>query len=296
MEVLYLHEHQKCFCYDHSERPQIETVAFKKGQCIEIYIHTNEVVFFMKGVIRYILDSYLPIESSAGQFIFLPCGGKLSIEAMVDSAVTVFRLNKPVDLCEGYPLEKLHVQLRGGCTNKAGKCHCPIGCLHINEPISYFLDGINRCLDEGLRCRYFYGLKIKELFLMLRAYYPKEELEDFLKPVLSGDTAFSEYIRANRDKYATVKQMAASLNLTPKVFAAKFKHVFGSTPYSWLKHEKVETIRRQLLVSSETFKWIAAENGFNTVQQFTNFCKKELGASPSQFRMEAIKDSQNAGK
>lgn len=293
MEVLNLQEHKKCLYYDHSERPQIETVTFKRGQCFEIFIHTNEVVFFMEGAIRYILDNYPPLENSAGQFIFLPCGGKLSFEALIDSTITVFRLNKPVDLCEGYHPQKLYVQTEGGCTRKSEQCYCPIESLYVNEQVSYFLEGVKRNLSGGLCCKYFFGLKIKELFLMLRAYYSKEELKNFLKPVLSVDTAFSEYIRVNRDKYTTVKQLAASLNVTPKAFATKFKYVFGSTPYSWIKREKVETIRQLLLAGDKSLKLIAAENGFNTVQQFTNFCKKELGASPTQLREDALKTSNN---
>lgn len=208
---------------------------------------------------------------------------------MADSTVTVFRLDKPLGLCPGYSPEKLYVYKQGGCACKEGRCRHPVGCLRVNEPVSSFLEGVNLCLAGGLCCQYFFGLKIEELLLTLRAYYPKEQLMEFLKPILSADTAFSEYVRANREKYPTVKQMAASLNMPTKRFAAKFNQVFAATPYSWLKREKVETIRRQLLTSGKAFKLIAAENNFNTVQQFTNFCKKELGASPSQLRAGCIK-------
>lgn len=289
MEILYLWEHQRCLYCDRSNRPQIETVTFKKGQRAEVFLHANQVVFFTEGTIRHVLGDCPAFENSEGQFIFLPFGGKLSLEAISDSSVMVFNLDKPVSLCEGYSLEKLYEQTMEGYPHKTRRYNAPVGCLYVNEPISHFLESVSMGLRDGIRCRYFVGLKIKELFLMLRAYYPKEQLRDFLNPILSADTAFSESVRANLDKYHTVKQLAASLNITPRAFTAKFKQIFGTTPYSWIKQEKVETVRQQLLAGSKSFKRIAAENGFNTVQQFTNFCKKELGANPSQLREEGVK-------
>lgn len=281
MEAIYLRERRECFFYDRSFRPQIETVRYRKGETVDIFLEVNEVVFFLKGSVRYTVDGFPYHVNGTGEFVFVPSGRKVFVEALDDSLITVFRLDRPVGLCANYSLENLY---RDVPDKPQQTDNHAFSCLVINEPISHFLDGINLCVNGGLHCRPYAELKIKELFLMLRVFYPKEQLKDFLRPVLSTDTAFSEYIRANRNKYPTAIQMASSLNMTAKQFALKFRRVFGSTPYNWLKREKVEVIRRQLLTTNDPFCLIAEENGFNTLQQFSNFCKKELGASPSQIR------------
>jgi len=131
-------------------------------------------------------------------------------------------------------------------------------------------------------------MKIREFFLMLRAYYPKDELREFLSMILSRDTAFSEYVRNNRNKFPTVIALAKSMHLTQRQFASRFKEVFGCTPYRWIKEGKILMIHRQITSTRKPIKQIAYENGFGSLAQFTRFCKTELGKTPTELRMEAF--------
>lgn len=281
MEVLYLSEHRECFFYDRSLRPQIEIIRFKKGESSKAFIEVNEMVFFVEGTVRHASDNYPLSENCSGEFIFMPSGENVYFEAVDDSVMTIIRMDKPVGFCANYSMEDFYNEMPDASRREEKK---PVSSLPINEPLSHFLEGISYYIDGGLRCRSFSDLKINELFLLLRFFYTKEQLRDFLRPVLSADTTFSEYVRANRSKYPTSKQMAASLNMTVKQFALKFGKVFGSTPYNWLKRKKADAICRQLLTSNDPLIRIAEDNGFNTLQQFSNFCKKELGATPSKIR------------
>lgn len=286
MELLYMHEHLACFDYDHSQRPQIEMLAFRMGQQQDVFIDANEIIFFMKGTIRQVFRDYPMFENSEGEFVFLPCNGKVSLSAISDSTVIVFRLDKHIRFCENYFLENLYLpqhlilqqQEEAPCIKK----------LLMNERISNFIAALNDCISDGLRCRHFFELKVKEFFLLLRAYYTKEQLRDLFRLVLSPDTTFSEYIRKNRNKYPTVKQMAASMNLSTVHFSAKFKKIFGQTAYRWMKQSKVRHIRREIIFGAKPLKLIAEENGFSTMAQFSNFCKKELGTVPSRIRKEVM--------
>lgn len=281
MDVLHLHEHLNCFEYDRSPRPQIEILTFKQGQWREVFINANQIVFFMEGTIRQVLRGHPEYVNSAGQFIFLPCGVEISLVALCDSVVTVFRLDKIPGLCESFPLEGLHTQGYGDAIQGERP---PVGCLHTNEAVACFLYSLNKFVSGGLRCRHFFNIKIREFFLILRVYYPREQLRDFFALILSADTAFSEYIRKNWDKYPTVRQLAASINMTPKQFSARFRKIFAETPYQWIKQSRARMIHRDLVAGQKSLKQIAAENGFTVIPQFTNFCKKELGASPSMIR------------
>lgn len=287
MELLYKQEHLNCFYYDRSQKPQIEILTYKTGQQQEVSIHADEIVFFVQGTIRQVHRGYPAFENSAGDFIFLPCNSKISLSAISDSIVTVFRLDKQIKLCENYRLEDLFHSKQAVLQTKEQTPH--IYALLMNERVSHFLTGVNECVSDGLRCRHFFELIIEEFFLMLRAYYTKEELGSFLRLVLSGDTAFLEHIRKNWKKYPTVKQMAASMNLSVVRFSAKFKKTLGQTAYQWLKQAKAQHIYQEINQGEKPLKRIAEENGFSTIAQFSNFCKKELDVTPSQIR-KRIKD------
>lgn len=127
-------------------------------------------------------------------------------------------------------------------------------------------------------------MKIKEFFLLLRAYYPKEQIYDFLYPILSRDTAFSEYVRKNWSKYKTVKEIADTLHQTPKQFSKKFKEVFDKPPYKWIKERRATAIYHEICSDNIPLKQIAAKYGFSTIPQFTKFCKTELGRNPGELR------------
>ena len=124
--------------------------------------------------------------------------------------------------------------------------------------------------------------------MLLRIYYPKEEIYDFLYLILSGDTAFSEYVRLYWHRFHNVAEIAESLNITARQFSSKFKAVFGLTPYKWMKRERAKMIKTQLLDANKTIKQVAFENGFCDLPQFTKFCKKEIWKTPTDIRAEGI--------
>lgn len=255
MGLLYIQEHLDCLSYDHSQRPQIEILTFSIGQQAEVFIGTNEIVFFVKGSIRQVFRDYPEYENSAGEFIFLPCGGKISLLALSESIVTVFRMEKPLKLCEHYLLEQLYPL-------PVHTAQPSVASLRMNKRVRHFLQGVNSCVSDGLGCRHFYDLKVRELFLMLRAYYTKEQLRVFLGLILTMDTLFSECVRKNWDKYPTVRQMAAFMGLSQKHFSSKFKCIFGQTAYKWIKQSKAWSIHQEIVSTGKSLKHIAEENGF----------------------------------
>lgn len=284
MEVLYPHEHLSCLHYDNSSQPKIDIFSLKEGEYIREQININQILFLHKGDISLLYSSMPEHKMSSGQFVFLPCGYEKSVMAHSESIITVFHLNRTFRLCGNFPLENLYVQKEGdiGEEQDASIFH-----LEMNEYVSHFLIGVNRCISGGLLCKGYFDLKFQELFILLRAYYTKEEIRGFFGMILSPDTSFSEYIRNKWFDYPTVNQLAASMNMAPKRFAAKFKQVFGQTAYQWIKHSKMQIIHEELVAGQKSLKQIAAENGFSTIPQFTNFCKKELGANPSSIRQKS---------
>ena len=197
--------------------------------------------------------------------------------------VMVFRLYNPVKLCESYFAEYLfNPQEPGFAISKSLK---KIKVLDINPRIRYLIDGLIDCVTDGIKCKHYFDMKIREFFMMLRAYYPKSELRGFLSMILSRDTAFSEYVKKNRNRYPTVIALAKSMNLTKKQFAKRFNEVFECTPYKWMREGRAQTIHHEITATKKPLKQVSMESGFNSVAQFTKFCKNELGQTPMELRI-----------
>lgn len=282
MSKLNQNEHSGCFNYDCSEKPQIEVEKIVKGTTGILSLKNNEIVFVTEGRIRFAANDYPVYEGFKGQMLFLPAGGNYSYEALLHSTVIVFRFHESIRLCDNFDLERLYEEKAkgSGCLSRTAG----LGTLNINARLWHYLDGVNDCIADGIRCHTFFKTKIKELLLLLRSYYTKEELCDFFASVLSGDTAFSEYIRLRWQNYRTVTEVANSMHLSHKQFYNRFVAIFGKKPQQWMNEGRARIIQKEITSTRKQFKLIAAENGFASDTHFTRFCKKELGKTPTEVR------------
>ena len=282
MELLNIGEHLRCFNYDHSERPQIEVRNYLQGEKVELSISTNKIIFFLKGGIRYSFHDYPECKISKGKFLFLPMGYKCTYYTESDTVALIFRLYNPIKLCESFFIERLFDLQDSGVDSRQNS----IKVLDINPRMQQFINSLIDCISDGIKCKYYFDLKIREFFLMLRAYYPKNELREFLGMILSRDTAFSEYVRSNRNKYPTVAALAKSMNFSQKQFVTRFKRIFKRTPYDWMKEGKTITVLHEITTTKKSIKQVAIESGFTSVPQFTRYCRREFGKTPTDIRSD----------
>jgi len=283
MPILYLNEHLKCYNHDSREKPQIEVIKIPIGQTEDITIVENEIIFFIEGRVRFVYNGLFHHEGINGEFMFLPAGRKYSTITVSDTCLIIFRLNKAINLCENFMIDKLFKQseTRDNSTLQARES---LNVLEINPPLQYFLTGINSCINEGVKCRNFFDIKTKELLFLMRAYYTKEQLSDFFYMILSADTIFSEYVRLKWDQFSSIEELAKSMHFTRKQFSTRFVRIFGRNPNRWMMEARAEKVFNDITSTHKQFKQIAADNLFHSDVYFTNFCKTMLGGTPSQIR------------
>ena len=212
--------------------------------------------------------------------LFIPSGHRYSYSMMADAVIMVIRLYNSIKLCERYPIERLFEAESYSGDNFEKQLRV----LKIDSHVWYLINGLAESITNGIKCKHYFDMKIKEFFLILRLYYSENEQREFFYPILSGDTVFSEYVRGSRNKYPTVMALAESMCMTQKQFSKKFREIFGRTAYGWMKEGRAETLRYEITSTKKPFKQIADENGFGTISQFTKFCKKELGKNPKDLR------------
>ena len=292
MELLYKHEHLTCYNYDNSARPMIEVSDLDKGVESAVEICTNIVFFIMKGKVEFTLDEGdTSFETSEGQIFFTTIGKSCNLCVLEKARIVIFRIYNPIILCENFPIEKLYNMRELSVSGEYIPKNRGIKLLEINTRVKYFLEGMIACISDGLKCRCWFEMKIKEFFLLLRAYYPKESLHEFLFLILSKDAVFSEYIRLNWQRFNSIADMADSFFTTPKNFSLRFSSVFGKPPSRWIRENRAQKVKREIVSTKKSFKQIAVDNGFSSDALFTRFCRKELGETPTKIREYSDKSS-----
>lgn len=280
MEIRNKSTHQECLCYEKGEKPTVEIRKLKPGYEEETTFRKNEIVFMLEGKVRFLFRDYSEKEHRAGEFIFIPVGGVFRFEVLKETLVIVIRLNENVKFCKRYRIEDLYMQKGRIDESPRMKIHA----LEIIPPLRSFLMGLHETVSGGLTCRNYFDLKAKELLVLLKAYYPKEALREFFSLILSPDTVFSEYVRANHHKYKTAKEIAESMHITPKLFSKKFISIFGEPALNWMTREKALSIYSELYSGNEPITLIVDKYRFSSQSHLNKFCKREFGKNPGEIR------------
>lgn len=281
MILLNPNEHINCYNYDIASLPLIEMREVEKGQSIKRDIVNHEIVLLLDGDVRYATEGSEFTDKAKGQMLFHTPGSQFTCTALHKATIMVFRPKGVMKLCDNYRVEKLYEETKS-IASKPTKLFTS---LDINCRIWCFALALKDCIADGLKCRTYFESKITELLIYLRAYYAKDDLHDFLLPILSPDSSFSENVRTLcLEQTYSVDELAAQMNLSSRQFTKRFKRVFDTTPYQWIKKQKVDNIRRDLMTTNKPIKEIAADYSFGSLGQFTNFCKDEMGDAPSFIR------------
>lgn len=295
MGIIDINDHTQCFHYDRSEKPLIQVVKLVKGAKKKLTPTSNEIVFIIEGRVKYLFRELPTVNAIKGQIIFRPAGVGYGYETQTRVVAVILRVIDPIMLCPNFQIEKLYgmkaMEPAGESGPSEEREH--IGLLEINSRLWYFITGVMDCVADGLHCRCWAEMKIKEFFYLLRVYYPKDQLRDFFTLILSEDTSFSEYVRGNWLRLYSVQQMATSLHMTRKQFTLRFIKIFGENPSQWMTRHRARKVYAEIASTNSPLKHIAQENAFSDDSQLTRFCKKQFGKTPSEIRLESTGENKS---
>ena len=135
---------------------------------------------------------------------------------------------------------------------------------------------INKALSE----------KMQELFILLRAYYNREELATFFYPLIGKNRDFKDFVYEHYLKVDSLNEFAALANTSVDTFKRRFKETFGEPAHKWITGRKAEHVYRDIALGILSFADIAEKYRFSSVSYLTTFCKQHLGKTPQQLRNE----------
>lgn len=285
MRLFYQEEHKTCYHYAEKSTATFKVYHLQHdAPPAQARLECSLMVFVIEGesLIRY--GAGKPFVVPAGRFFLVEPGTLFTGHQQIPTLVMTMAFVGAPQLCNIYTLENLVRDTQG-----ASLPVDPHFTLPIRPRLREFLDLVMHCLDDGLSCAHYHELKREEFFLLVRAYYSKEELAALFRPLLGIDHDFRRQVLEVCAKgCCDIAAMAGQLNMSTATFQRKFKQTFHETAGQWLLNRKAERIVRQLKTTSLTFDQICFENGFSSPAYFSNFCKRVFGKTPTQLRNEAF--------
>jgi len=278
MIIYNIEEHLTCYCYDSNDKPLIEVRKFKQMETGEISLSCHEIVFVLKGKLRFTMYNNQCQVVSNNHIILLPAHNKMFFKAIAGSMILILRLKEDIQLCQTFNLERLDRYIKS-----VEKTNI-VSTIEINARLKPFAHSLINTWEDGLKCLYYFKAKITEFLILLRAYYSEDQLYCFFNSVLTSDTIFAESVRSKHLQYSTVNEFADAMNMTPQHFSRRFYNVFGEAPYGWMQREKAKLIYGEICRSKKPMKKIAEEYGFNVQPNFNRFCKMAFGMNPGEIR------------
>lgn len=281
IELLYTKEHISCRNYDDGANPLIEVVDLHKNENWDISTQENKIVYVVKGKIKFLFNGFSGENLSQSKAIILPAGTKFVSKAEKDTSICVLRLRSHIKLCDRYSIERLLKDENVSDLEEQTT-------LQGNEILQSYMQLLYIIVKDGLKCISLFEIKLKELFFILRGYYPKKELLGFFYPLLTNDTSFSNQILFNHYKAKTVKDLADLTHYSVSGFEKRFKKAFNVPPSQWLKEQRAKNIYHEINCTHKTLKEISLEFGFASPAHLNEFCKSYFGITPGKIRKENI--------
>jgi len=156
--------------------------------------------------------------------------------------------------------------------------------LKLNPYLRGFVENIEGYLEERLLHERLLEIKTAELFVLLNISYKTDKLSAFFSSAISPQGRFMTSLMGVEKEAASVKELAERCHLSSAAFYRKFQEVFQVSPYKWMQERKTERVYRAIYETLEPLKEIAARNGFSSLSQMSDYCKKHIGMSPREIR------------
>lgn len=234
----------------------------------------NTFIFLLKGEALVNSKEYAGTTLRAGEFILQAIGSKYEILAMTDVECVCYRFNKPEFFCEG---RYQHI---------AKEVTPPLiySPLKIKTELHFFLEASKAYLKDEKICKELLSFKQKELSFILGHCYSDYELSMLVHPLSKYTDSFQYFVLKNHQKVKTVEELAKLGGYTTTTFRRIFNSVFHQPVYEWMQERRKEGIAYDLQNTDTTISEICYKYGFESLPHFSNFCKKNFGASPRSLR------------
>jgi AraC-type DNA-binding domain-containing proteins len=251
-------------------------MEIKKGESLSFLPTQYYYLFFiLKGELSVLSDNN-ELNVCTESLFLVPFDSRLELMAVEDVTLVVHTFGNVDLLCEQFELSTLNLTPE--------RMNFKVRALPIASPIQSFLMLLESYMKNKVLGGYLLSLKHKELIILLKTFYTKEECIDLFFPVIKGSTSFVNVVIDSYKHAKTIKELAEFCNLSLPTFNRKFKRNFNKSPYQWILMQKADDVKSLLLDHEVAICDIIEDYGFSSAAHFTTFCKKQIGMTPSEYR------------
>lgn len=279
--LFYYEEHASCKHYVSNVKVGFKYTDLKAG--VELYNEENTInylIFIMKGEVCVSCNQINNQHFYAGELFLIPYLSTMSGKTLTDVSAMVCMFSKPENLCDKIELESL--------APFSEKLAYKFSGLEIRPVFLSFLNLLKLYMQDGTSCKHLHELKQKEMFLLFRFYYTKEELAELFYPIIGQSLDFREKVIMNYLNYSKVQELAECCGYSVNRFIEKFKAEFHSTPMQWMQKQKAVHIKSRLADPNLPIKAIVDEFEFTSHTHLNSYCKRFWGMTAVEVREKIV--------
>lgn len=235
----------------------------------------NTIYFLLKGTVQVHSEEHPNTIFSNGQFILQPIGSKVEFNVLEATECILYLFERPINIC--------NERFNKGAKIAETACTDSI-VMDMSQPMRYFVEGLRMYLNDDLLCAGFLQAKQTELVYLLNCYYTLKDLAAFYSPIYRYSKSFRYFVMQNYMKVKDVETFAQLGNYSTPTFRRLFKETFGEPAYQWMLKKKREDIQSDLTTTEMSISEICYKFGFESLSNFSHFCRANFGQSPRGIR------------
>lgn len=270
----YFTEHRHCKHYLSKVNTGFVYKEFEAETEFVLDSSTHHLLIFMEGSCLVDYNRFTNRLFSGGEMVLIPMSAAFVGKVNKRLRLLDMRFETPVSYCD-----RMVLQSYSYFRTKVCYTFRPIP---LRKPLPEFCNMLAYCLTGGLYCEQFHEMKHRELFFYLRGYYSKEEITELLYPIVERSMDFRAFVCKNFSRVESLDDLVRLSNMSKRTFFRKFKAEFNMTAYQWMLKQTVNTIIDEFSRPDVTPMDVAGKLGFNSISNFCNFCKRNVGYTPTE--------------
>ena len=237
----------------------------------------NTLYFLLKGSVLVNSEEHPNTIFSEGQFILQPIGSKVEFKVLEACECILYLFERPINVCS----DRFN---KGASIAETARTESVV--LDMCPPLRFFVEGMRMYLNDELLCAGFLQAKRTELVYLLNCYYTLKDLAAFYSPIYRYSKSFRYFVMQNYMKAKDVEAFAQMGGYSTPTFRRLFKETFGEPAYQWMLKKKREDIQNDLTTTEMSISEISYKYGFESLSNFSHFCRTNFGQSPRAIRAQ----------
>jgi len=233
--------------------------------------------FILKGEVWVNSDEHPDTILREGDFILQPVGSNIEFRVHTPLESVLYLFDRLQNVCD--------TRFQSGLSYVEGKAPSS-SVMNACTPLRAFLESMKMFLIDDMLCSGFMQSKQTELFYLLNCYYTLKELSGFYSPIYSHSRSFRYFVMNNYHRAKDVESFAQLGGFTVPTFRRIFKETFDEPAYQWMLKQKRQDIYNDIISTRMTITEISIKYGFESLANFSHFCRSNFGKSPRALRSE----------